>query len=241
MVGRLAGKVALVTGGASGYGLGIAKKLKAEGATVIIADLSATLGTQAAGELEASFIEANVAERSSWEAILNTAINQHGGLDIVINNAGACYLKKPTETVTESEYDLMMNVNVKALFLSVSVIVPYLLSNKRKAVFVSVSSVSGVRPRPELTWYSASKAAINTASNSMAVEYAPNGIRFNTVCPAIGLTSMTDILTDAQKAEMSSAIPLGRSCTPRDVANAIAYLASDEADFITGVNLQVCL
>uniref|UniRef100_A0A0B7KJW8 Uncharacterized protein n=1 Tax=Bionectria ochroleuca TaxID=29856 RepID=A0A0B7KJW8_BIOOC len=235
---RFGGKVAVVTGGGAGYGRGIVEKLKSEGAEVIIADINES-ASQTASELGCTFVRANVAEQAGWRSILNAAITKHGRIDVIVSNAGACYLKKPTDTVSESEYDLMMNVNVKSLFHAATTIVPHLLEKKQPAVFVSIASISGIRPRPELTWYSASKAAANTASNSLAIEYASKGIRFNTVCPALGITSMTTILTDDQLKGMASVIPIGRMCTPRDVANAVAYLASDDADFITGVNFQV--
>lgn len=184
------GKVAVVTGGGSGYGRGIVEKLKSAGAEVIIADISESAGSQTARDLNATFIRANVADRSDWCSILNVAIEKYGKLDIVVNNAGACYLKKPSEMVSESEFDMMMKVNLKALYFSVSVIVPHLLECGQRATFVNIASTSGIRPRPGLTWYCASKAAINNASNCLALEYASNGIRFNTVCPVFGLTSM---------------------------------------------------
>lgn len=190
MSGKLAGKVAVVTGGGAGYGRGIVEKLRNEGAEVVIADMSESAGTQAAANLDATFVQANVAKRSDWQSILETAIRKYGKLDIVVNNAGACYMKKPSETVSEDEFDLMMNVNVKAIFHSVAVIVPYLLARKHTAVFVNIASTCAIRPRPELTWYSASKAGTNAASNSLAIEYAARGLRFNTICPVVGLTAM---------------------------------------------------
>lgn len=184
------GKVAIVTGGGSGYGRGIAEKLRRGGAEVLIADVSESVGAQAASELDAIFVKADVTARADWEVVLATALDKYGKIDIVVNNAGACYLKKPTENVTEREYEAMMDVNVKGLYHSVSVIIPHLLQRNQEAVFVNIASTSGIRPRPGLTWYNASKAAVIASTNSMAVEYAPNKIRFNVVSPVFGLTSM---------------------------------------------------
>jgi NAD(P)-dependent dehydrogenase (short-subunit alcohol dehydrogenase family) len=262
MTGRHSGKIAIVTGSGSGYGRGIAEKLVAEGAQVIIVDISEEAGLKAATELNATFVHANITKRTDWENVLLTAVSKFGSVDIIVNNAGICYDAKPSETVEEALFDRLMDVNVKSIFQSTSVILPYLLKEKKKAVFISTASTSAMRPRPELSWYAASKAAVNTVSNAMAVEYASRGIRFNTVCPVVGLTNMqvqpclietskrgltwirtSNFLSDEENQKrFASVIPTGRMCTPRDVANAVSYLASDDADFITGVNFPVsCL
>ncbi|KEZ44921.1 4-formylbenzenesulfonate dehydrogenase TsaC1/TsaC2 [Scedosporium apiospermum] len=243
-LGRLNGKVAIITGAASGFGKGIAIKFVQEGCRVIIADLSQEAGTAVAAELGCSFVRADVTKRSDWEELLAQAVKQFGGLDIVVNNAGATYTNKPTEEVTEKEFDLVMNVNVKSVYLSAAVIVPYLMRESRPGCFVQVASTAAIRPRPKLTWYNASKAAVVNATKTLAVEYGPNQIRFNAVSPVVGSTGMTHLfLGKADTAENREAfvatIPLGRPSTPADVANACCYLASDEAAFITGTNIEV--
>ncbi|ETN36651.1 uncharacterized protein HMPREF1541_08929 [Cyphellophora europaea CBS 101466] len=240
-MGRLDGKVAVVTGGGAGYGRGTATKLRAEGAQVIIADLSAPNGSDAAKELGAVFVHADVTKRESWQTILDAAISNYGRVDVVVNNAGVCCVKKPSETTPESEYDLMMTVNVKSIFHSVGVIVSHWLEKKQTGAFVNIASTSGVRPRPELTWYAASKAAVIMATNTLAVEYGARGIRFNSVLPVVGRTSMTtEMLSTAAGLEsFTHNIPMGRMCTPEDIGNAVTYLASDEAAFVTGVSLPV--
>ncbi|KAH8812700.1 3-oxoacyl-reductase [Xylogone sp. PMI_703] len=244
MTGRLSGKVAIVTGGASGFGKGIATKFVQEGAKVLIADLSQDSGQKVASELGCSFTVADVTNREHWQSLLEKALKDFGSLDIVVNNAGATYSNKPTATVTDKDFDLVMNVNVKSIYLSTNVILPYFLENKRPGVFIQVSSTAAIRPRPGLTWYNASKAAVSNATKTMAVEYGPQQIRFNNVNPVVGSTGMTHLFlgkpdTEENRAGFLSTIPLGRGSTPSDVANACCYLASDEASFITGVELQV--
>jgi len=242
--GRLEGKVAIVTGAASGFGKGIATKFVREGAKVVIADLSAEAAETAAKELGCHFSVANVTKREDWQQLLETTLQQYGGLDIVVNNAGATYVNKPTMEVTDKDFDLVMDVNVRSVYLSTSVLVPYFLENKRPGVFIQVSSTAAIRPRPNLTWYNASKSACSSATKTMAVEYGPQKIRFNAVCPVVGSTGMTHLFlgkpdTEENRAGFVATIPLGRGSTPADVANACCYLASDEAEFITGVNLEV--
>ncbi|KAI1478488.1 hypothetical protein K445DRAFT_320917 [Daldinia sp. EC12] len=241
---RLEGKVAVVTGGASGFGKGIVAKFVEEGARIIIADLSEEAGRAVAQELGCSFAVADVTKREDWERLLRTALDTFGQLDIVVNNAGATYANKPTEEVTEKDFDLVMNVNVKSVYISTNVILPYFLENKRPGSFIQVASTAGVRPRPRLTWYNASKAAVINATKTMAVEYGPQQIRFNAVSPVVGSTGMTHLFigkpnTAENRKAFESLVPLGRGSTPEDVANACCYLASDEAAFITGVNIEV--
>jgi len=248
-MGRLDGKVAIVTGGASGFGKGIATKFIAEGAKVVIADLSEDTGKAVASELAgtskaAVFVRANVTSRDDWANLLKTCTDTFGGLDIVVNNAGASYVNKATEDVTDSEFDLVFNVNVKSIYLSASVLLPYFLDSGRPGCFIQVASTAGVRPRPRLTWYNASKAAAINATKTMAVEYGPKKIRFNAVSPVIGSTGMTHLFigkenTEENRKAFEAVIPLGRGSTPEDIANATTYLASDEAGFITGVNIEV--
>ncbi|KIX09131.1 uncharacterized protein Z518_00209 [Rhinocladiella mackenziei CBS 650.93] len=244
MAGRLEGKVAIVTGGGSGFGAGIATKFVQEGAKVLICDLSQENGTSVAQSLGCEFQVANVTQRSDWESLLKKAIDSFGGLDIIVNNAGATYSNKPTETVTDNDFDLCFNVNVKSIYLSSSVLLPYFMENNRPGCFIQIASTAGIRPRPGLTWYNASKAAVSNATKTMAVEYAPKKIRFNAVCPVVGSTGMTHLFlgkpdTEENRKAFVSTVPLGRGSTPKDVANACCYLASDEAEFITGVNLEV--
>ncbi|KIV80843.1 hypothetical protein PV11_08319 [Exophiala sideris] len=242
--GRLENKVAIVTGGASGFGRGIATKFAREGTKVIIADLSGEAAETVAKELGCQYSVADVTKREHWNDLLKLAVEQFGGLDIIVNNAGATYKNKPTMEVTDNDFDLVMNVNVKSIYLSTSVLVPYFLDNKRPGVFINIASTAGIRPRPGLTWYNASKAAVSNATKTMAVEYGPQKIRFNAVCPVVGSTGMTHLFlgkpdTEENRAGFVSTVPLGRGCTPVDVGNACCYLASDEAEFITGVNLEV--
>lgn len=185
---RLEGKVAIVTGGASGFGKGIAQKFIHEGAKVLVADLSADAGEAVARELgeHALFQRGDVTSRADWEALLETATQKLGGLDIVVNNAGGTYANKPTETVTDGDFDLCFNLNVKSIYLATNVLLPYFLEGGRPGSFINVASTAGVRPRPGLAWYNASKAAVINATKSMAVEYGPKQIRFNSVAPVFG-------------------------------------------------------
>ncbi|KAM3520781.1 hypothetical protein MY4038_009284 [Beauveria bassiana] len=242
--GRLDGKVAIVTGGASGFGKGIVEKFIKEGSKVIIADLSEDNGSAVAAEFNCTFVRADVTQRPDWEKLLATALATYGRLDIIVNNAGATYSNKPAEQVTDADFDLVMNVNVKSIYLSSSVIVPYFLRENRPGCFIQVASTAGIRPRPGLTWYNASKGAAITATKSLAVEYGPKQIRFNAVSPVVGLTAMTHLFlgkpdTPENRAAFVSTIPLGRPSMPADVANACCFLASDEAEFLTGTNIEV--
>ncbi|KAF3762696.1 oxidoreductase [Cryphonectria parasitica EP155] len=244
---RLEGKVAIVTGAASGFGRGIATKFIHEGAKVIVADLSVESGEAVASELGTSavFQRGDVTQREDWQSLLQVAMEKFGGLDIVVNNAGATYPNKPTESVTEKDFDLCFNVNVKAIWLSTNVVLPYFLENGRPGCFINMASTAGIRPRPGLAWYNASKAAVINATKSMAVEYGPKQIRFNSVSPVFGSgTGMSHMFlgkpdTEENRAGFIATVPLGRGSTPADVANGCCYLASDEAAFITGVNLEV--
>ncbi|KAG6013256.1 hypothetical protein E4U54_006917 [Claviceps lovelessii] len=216
-----------VTGAASGFGRGIAEKFSQQGARVVIADVVQEAGRAAASHItaeggDALFVKANVTRASDWEKLLAETLRAFGRLDIVVNNAGAAYPNKPTEHVTEAEFDLVFTVNVKSVYVCTSVLLPgYFLKEKRRGCFIQVASTAAIRPRPRSTWYNASKGALVTATKSLALEYGPHQIRFNAVSPVVGSTGMRV------------------SSTPADVANACCYLASDEADFITGVNLEV--
>ncbi|KJZ75750.1 hypothetical protein HIM_04907 [Hirsutella minnesotensis 3608] len=242
--GRLQDKVAIVTGGASGFGKGVAIKFVQEGAKVIIADVSEEAGQTAASELGCKFLRVDVTSKSDWERVLSEALGAFGQLDIVVNNAGTAYANKPTEEVSEDEFDRVFLVNVKSIFLSSAVITPYFLKESRPGCFIQVASTAGIRPRPRLTWYNASKGAVITATKSMAVEYAPKHIRFNAVSPVVGVTNLTPLFlgkpsTPENLASFVATVPMGRPSEPSDIANACCYLASDEASFITGVNIEV--
>lgn len=194
---RLEGKVAIVTGAASGFGRGIAQKFVQEGAKVLLADISNEAGQAVADELNSSsgsdktavFQRGDVTSRADWEALLRTATEALGGLDIVVNNAGGTYANKPTEQVADADFDLCFNLNVRSIYLSTNVLLPYFLDGARAGSFINVASTAGVRPRPGLAWYNASKAAVINATKSMAVEYGPRQIRFNSVSPVFGAST----------------------------------------------------
>jgi NAD(P)-dependent dehydrogenase (short-subunit alcohol dehydrogenase family) len=190
MTGRLQGKTAIVTGGASGFGKGIAAKFVEEGANVIITDLSENQGVSVSQELKCEFCRADVTKPDDWRRVLALALDKFKALDIVINNAGATYANKSSREVTERDFDLVMNVNVKGVYHSTSILLPYFLDNKRPGCFIQVASTAGSRPRPNLTWYNASKAAVINATKTLAVEYGPSQIRFNSVSPVVGSTGM---------------------------------------------------
>ena len=241
---RLEGKSAIVTGGASGFGAGIAKKFVAEGARVMIADINGEAATACARELGTGALAhtVDVADSISVAAMADAAIEAVGRIDILVNNAGITHLPTPLEEVTEEDFDRVMAVNCKSVYLSGRAIVPVMKAQGSGAI-LNVASTAGVSPRPRLNWYNASKGWMITATKTMAVELAPQGIRVNAICPVAGETPLLKSFlgedTPEMRARFLSTIPIGRFSTPQDMGNAACFLCSDEASMVTGVAMEV--
>lgn len=241
---RLEGKTAIVTGGASGFGAGIARKFVTEGARVMVADINGDAAVACAGELGESAIAhtVDVADSISVEAMADEAMETFGRIDILVNNAGITHLPTPLEDVTEEDFDRVMGVNCKSVYLTARSIVPTMKAQGSGAI-LNVASTAGVSPRPRLNWYNTSKGWMITATKTMAVELAPDGVRVNAICPVAGETPLLKSFlgedTPEMRAKFLSTIPIGRFSTPEDMGNAACFLCSDEASMVTGVAMEV--
>lgn len=242
---QLEGKVALITGAGSGFGEGIAKLFAREGAKVVIADLNEQAANRVASEIGSSALalKGDVSKREDVQNMVDSSVKEFGSLDIVINNAATTHKNQPLLDVDEATFDRMFDVNVKSIFHMTHAVVP-VMRKQGKGVIINIGSTAGIRPRPGLTWYNASKGAVNLLSKSMAVELGPDNIRVNAICPVMGVTGMFELFmgapdTPENRAKFQSTIPLGRFCQPSDVAAAALYLCSDAAEFITGVEFPV--
>ena len=248
--GRLNGKVAIVTGGASGFGAGIVRKFVAEGAQVLIADrdLERALDVAAASGAAARALKVDVASSGDVRLMMETAELHFGRIDILVNNAGVTHLPQPLEAVTEEDFDRIAAVNMKAIYLAMREAVPRLKANPPGAhgirgVVLNMASTAGVSPRPRLSWYNASKGWVITATRANAVELAPFGIRVCALNPVAGETPLLKSFmgedTPEIRAKFLSTIPIGRFSQPEDLGNAACFLCSDEASMITGVCMEV--
>ncbi|MEZ5883148.1 MAG: SDR family oxidoreductase [Paracoccaceae bacterium] len=239
---RLDGKTAIVTGGASGFGAGIARRFVREGAQVMVADLNGAAAQTLAQETGARAHEVDVSDDASVADMTAAAMKAWGRIDILVNNAGITHLPQPMEEVSEAEFDRVLAVNAKSVFLTARHIVPLMKAAGRGAI-LNVASTAGVSPRPRLNWYNASKGWMITATRAMAVELAPTGIRVNAINPVAGETPLLKSFmgedTPEMRAKFLSTIPIGRFSTPEDMAAAALYLCSDEASMVTGVALNV--
>jgi 3-oxoacyl-[acyl-carrier protein] reductase len=241
---RLEGKVAIVTGGGSGFGEGIAKKFVAEGARVLIADRDAAGGERVAKALgsNARSVRVDVANANDVTTMLDAARDHFGALNILVNNAGVSHLPQALEDVGEEDFDRILAINVKAIYLAARAVVPRFKAQKG-GVILNIASTAGVSPRPRLSWYNASKGWVITATRAMAVELAPFGIRVVALNPVAGETPLLKTFmgedTPAMRAKFLATIPIGRFSTPEDLGNAACFLCSDEASMITGVAMEV--
>ena len=249
---RLKDKVAIITGGAQGFGYGIAVRFVQEGCAVMLVDVNGAAAEHAATQLQAVAQasgappvvaqQADVSKAPDWDELVSAALVAFGRIDIVVNNAGVSHKNQPMLEVDEAEFDRVYATNVKSIFLSAKYVVPVFRS-QHSGCFVQIASTAGVRPRPGLTWYNGSKGAVILTSKSMAVELAKDKIRVNCLNPVAGETPLLATFmgedTPEKRALFTASIPLGRLSTPKDIANAALFLASDEAAFITGACLEV--
>jgi 3-oxoacyl-[acyl-carrier protein] reductase len=244
---RLAGRVAIVTGAASGFGEGIATRFAQEGAKVVLNDINAAGGKRVAEAIAATggetvFCAGSVAVDADVAALVGRATSTYGRIDVIVNNAGTTHRNQPMLQVGEAEFDRIYAVNVKSLFLTARHAVP-VMRRQGGGAFITIASTAGVRPRPGLTWYNGSKGAAIVTSRSMAAELAPYRIRVNVINPVAGETGLlADFMggdTPELRAKFIATIPLGRLSRPSDVASAAVFLASDDADFITGACIEV--
>lgn len=242
---QLQGKVALVTGAAAGFGEAIARLFVRQGARVLIADLDGAKAQQVAADLgpAARAVRCDVSRRPDVDAAVQACVQAFGVPDIVVNNAGTTHRNQPMLDVDEATFDRVFAVNVKSIFHMTQAVVP-LMRERRSGAIINIGSTAGIRPRPGLTWYNASKGAVNLLSKSMAAELGPDGIRVNAVCPVMGATGLLEQFlgtadTPEARARIAAGIPLGRLSAPEDVAQATLYLASEAGQFITGVELPV--
>lgn len=239
---RLAGKTAIVTGGGSGFGAGIARAFAAEGARVMVADINAGAAQAVAAEVGGLAQTVDVSRDASVQVMTEVAFAAFGHLDILVNNAGITHLPMSMEDVSEAEFDRVLAVNAKSVFLTARHIVPRMKAARAGAI-LNIASTAGLSPRPRLSWYNASKGWMITATKAMAVELAPSGVRVNALCPVAGETPLLKSFmgedTPEMRAKFLATIPLGRFSTPTDMGAAALFLCSDEASMITGAALEV--
>ncbi len=245
---KLEKKIAIVTGAGSGFGAEMARMFAAQGASVLVNDLNGEAAELVAAEIRenggsAVSQQGDVSRGDDVCAVVARAMEEFGGLDILVNNAGASHKRQPLLEVAEDEFDRIYAINVKSIYLSALHAVPIFQSQGHGAI-LNIASTAGVRPRPGLTWYNGSKGAVITLTKSMAVELAPDKIRVNAINPVIGETGLLTTFmggedTPELRETFISTIPLGRMSQPQDIARAAVFLVSDDAEFITGVCLEV--
>jgi 3-oxoacyl-[acyl-carrier protein] reductase len=241
----LGGKIAIVTGAGGGFGEGIARAYVAAGARVIIADIKPEAAQRVARELgsAASAFTVDVTQKAQVEALVRHCVDTFGIPDIIVNNAGTTHKNRPMLEVDEATFDRIFAVNVKSIYHMTQAVLP-LLRKKGGGVILNIGSTAGIRPRPGLTWYNASKGAVNLLSKSMAIELGPDKIRVNAICPVMGVTGLLEDFmgmpdSPENRARITGSIPLGRLSTAEDVATAAVFLASDASAFFTGVEFPV--
>lgn len=244
---RLQDKVVVVTGGAQGFGEGIVRRFATEGAKLVIADIQFSAAQALAEELQSHgyptiAMQTDVTRGPDMRSLADATVKSFGRVDVVINNAGTSHRNQSLLTVSEAEFDRVFAVNVKSIYWSAQAFVePF--RTQGGGVFINIASTAGVRPRPGLVWYNSTKGAVITASKAMAVELAADKIRVNVINPVAGETPLLGTFmgedTPEMRAKFVASIPLGRLSQARDIAHAALYLASDEAEFITGACLEV--
>ncbi|KAB2886920.1 MAG: SDR family oxidoreductase [Albidovulum sp.] len=239
---RLRDKSAVVTGAGSGFGAGIARKFAAEGARVMLADINESAAKEVAAGIGGIAQQVDVASGESIARMAAEAAAAFGSIDILVNNAGVTHLPAPLEDVSEADFDRVLAVNCKSVYLTARALVP-MMKRAGSGAILNVASTAGLSPRPRLNWYNASKGWMITATKAMAVELAPAGIRVNAICPVAGETPLLKSFmgedTPEMRAKFLATIPIGRFSTPEDMGNAACFLCSDEASMITGVALEV--
>lgn len=242
---KLKDKITLVTGAGGGFGEGIAKRFAEEGAKVAVIDIRGDAAERVAGEIgsDAIAMTADVSVNTDIARVVADTKARFGRIDVVVNNAGITHRNQPLLEVDESTFDRVFAVNVKSIYYMIQAVVP-LMRGQGGGVVLNIGSTAGIRPRPGLTWYNASKGAVNLLSKSLALELAGDRIRVNVLCPVMGETGMlADFMglpdTPENRAKFVATIPLGRMSRPSNIAAAATFLASDEAAFITGIELPI--
>jgi len=239
---RLKDKVAIITGSASGFGKGIAKKFTEEGAKLIMVDLNSKLLKKVSKDLSQDHFIADVSKSSNFRSLFNYVHKKYNKIDIIVNNAGITHKPKFMEAITDKEFDRVFNVNAKSVYYCAKFFIPKMKKSK-KGVILNVASTAGLSPRPKLNWYNASKGWMITATKAMAIELAPFKVRVNAIAPVAGTTPLLKSFmggdTLKKKQAFLSTIPIGRFSSPQDMGNAACFLCSDESSMITGVILEV--
>ena len=239
---RLSDKIAIVSGGGSGFGSGIVSKFAKEGAKVIVADIQIENAKKIANASGGIAVEVDVSNSLSFKNLINTTMEKFGKIDIMVNNAGITHTPKKMEDISEEEFDRIFSVNSKSVFLSAKYLVP-LMTSYGGGNILNIASTAGISPRPNLSWYNASKGWMISATKAMAIELASKKIRVNALAPVAGETPLLKSFmggdTPEKREKFLSTIPIGRFSTPDDMGNAACFLCSEEASMITGVILEV--
>ena len=239
---RLKNKIAIVTGGGSGFGAGIVKKFIQEGAKVVIADINLENAKKVAMDTGGFAVEVDVSNSLSFKNLVDKTLEKFGKIEIMVNNAGITHLPNSMENISEAEFDKIFAVNSKSVFFSAKYLVPKMTSIGGGNI-LNVASTAGISPRPNLSWYNATKGWMISATKAMAIELASKRIRVNALAPVAGETPLLKSFmggdTPEKREKFLSTIPIGRFSTPDDMGNAACFLCSEEASMITGVVLQV--